>query len=139
MKRFFLGLGLVLFCGSTTFAQNCSSFKKAHCDGYAKKHCLKSSVTFAAAMDDNIIPIKDEQSYKTNYVRKVECSMTGTVTYEDVKFDRSAGTFVAKSQCTPSQMYRCATSKASNCRVECLQSSKAAQVTLYTSEKKERT
>lgn len=118
-------------------AQNCSSYKKMHCDSYAKKYCLKSSAAVAASLDASILKVFDKASSETKYIRKTECSITGSTTYEDVKYDKSGGKFISVKNCNPSQRYHCSSKRAANCMVQCLQSLATSEVAV--SEKKQRT
>ncbi len=138
MKQVSIIISFFFFAASTGLqAQNCSSYKKMHCDSYAKKYCLKSSAAVAASLDESILKVFDEASSETKYIRKTECSITGSTSYEDVKFDKSGGKFVTAKKCDPSQWYRCSSKKAANCMVQCLQSLATSEVAV--SEKKQRT
>ena len=85
-------------------AQDCSAYQKSKCKSYASKsHCMQSGAAKLAALDKNIISVFDETSASTKYVRKAECPYTGTVSYEDVKYNAAAGKFIScdPTQCDP--------------------------------------
>ena len=101
-------------------AQNCSAWKKTHCNTYAKKLC-NNPAAVAASLDNQILTVTDEAGIR-KYVQKIECSVTGSVTYQDVIYSSKKGTFV----CQP--MKQCDISKCrtmSNCKVQCLKGQSA--------------
>jgi hypothetical protein len=105
MKKRTLLIALIsmIFMGYSS-AQNCSAAQKLKCQSYtAKSHCLQSSAARMAALDQNIVSVLDETTSGVKYVRKAECPFTGSVSYEDVKYDAAAGTFIScdPAHCNP--------------------------------------
>ncbi len=116
--------------------QHCDGYKKAHCDKYAKhhkaykKHCGSSAAVFVAASNEDIISNFDAETSTTNYYRKVECPLTGSMTYLAVSYNKASGAFV----CDPSH---CKGMK--DCKMKCPGGSAKASLASVNLAKKSRT
>ncbi len=116
MKSLLLGISLLVLAIPAE-GQNCSLYKKAQCNKYAKKHCL-SIASLAAIDQSDIIKVIDEVSYETRYLRKVECDATGSVTYTPVAYNHTLGSFTDVK--SGSDMKRKSCDPQSCCKVKCL-------------------
>ena len=102
MKYFLTLLTLIAFTLGAQ-SQNCSSWKKSHCNKYMTKQCEGLSALLAAADDVNIISIKDDMTGKYKFMRMMECPTTGSVTYQSVSYNEASQSFDCKSvKCDPS-------------------------------------
>ncbi len=116
MHRSILLSLVFILVGTIAHSQNCSSWKKAHCQGYMSKHCKGSTAALAASADANIITVRDEHTGMKTYLRKTECAKTGSVTYQNVIYSSEQGAFVCDlSKC---DLSKCDLSKCniSKCR-----------------------
>ncbi|MDH3649449.1 MAG: hypothetical protein OEQ53_07180 [Saprospiraceae bacterium] len=93
----FLTFLLTLFFIQATIsisAQNCSAWKKAHCDSDMSKYCKGSAAIAAAIADGDVLMVNDEVTGERRYVRKMECASTGSITYQNVIFSSERGAFI---------------------------------------------
>ncbi|MBX2815740.1 MAG: hypothetical protein KTR24_07075 [Saprospiraceae bacterium] len=98
MKRILLSALVCMLSFAVVQAQDCSAAKKASCDMLTKQKCNYSSAAMAASLDDQILTVFDTKDMKTKYLRKRVCAGSGSVSFDEVKFDHGAARFVSAKE-----------------------------------------